>query len=223
MYMSSVRTLVVLLALVVVGCGSQGGPRNGTGNKVFEDVDFERPIVYRFTKNFLDWAAKKGTKDLWLAAGAEAPLLFNDKPNTSLPPMEVVVGIEELDDPEPGAAQKYCDEQGWYAGTPYGKPTIYVCAKNYYDELPGSLQDARRDPWYGQWRRVAFLVHEAAHGLAGALHAPAGVPAIMCGYPHEHPVLCYSTLTGLTDGDREMICPWTNGGGFCDRPVAQRP
>lgn len=223
MYMSSVRTLVVLLALVVVGCGSQGGPRNGVGNKVFEEVDFERPVAYRFTPNFLDWATNKGTKELWLKAGAEAPSLFNDNPNVGLSPLEITVGIKELDDPEPGAAQKYCVEQEWYGCTPYGSPTIYVCGTKYYDALPGSLQDARRDPWYGQWRRVAFLGHEAAHGLAGALHTSKDVPGILCGWPNNHPVECYAKLTGFTEADKERTCPWTSGGGFCDHPVAPRP
>lgn len=216
------RVVVLIVVGTLIGCGADTSEPGAEGT-VYPEVNFERPIVYEFSLDFLAWAARNNTVELWRVAGMEAPLLYNDKPNMALAPMIVKVHIADTEEIDKSVFKKSCVEGQWYAYTPYGSPNIYICKENYFDKIDPNSPDQRRDPWYGQWRRVAFLGHETGHGLSGARHTPQGLPAIMCGWPGDHPVLCYSNLTGLTEIDKGRICPLVGGGGFCDHPVAPRP
>lgn len=218
----------LLVCLLTVGCGkfSPDGlaSTKGLGPIKHPDVNFERPVVFNPSIAFWMWAMGKNTISMWQEAVLEAPLVFNDKPNMNLAPMVVRVSIADHEDENRKVFHEECELGQAQAYTYYGKPTIYICALNKYDMPPFPGEDYRRFAWRGLWSRTAFLVHEAGHGLAGAHHLAAEVPGIMCGWPErDDPSTCFSTLSGLTSGDKDAICPWTSGGGFCDHPVAPRP
>ena len=193
------------------------------GGTVHSDVNFERRVVFDFTQAFVDRAIEKKTLEQWYQAADEAPLLFNDKPDLSLPPMILTVYIADTEDPDRSRFNTECNVKKNQLYTPYGTTTIYVCAENFTDQPPEGPEDPRRHEDWGLWKRIALFVHEAGHALAGALHISNGAPGIMCGSPYVHPTHCFVGLTGFTSQDKIQICRWVGGGGFCDHPVAQRP
>lgn len=216
---------LLITSVICINLSACGGI--GPSAEPRELIDFERPVKFVFSDNAKAWTILKGTAALWEAAAAEAPLLFNDRPNMALPPLIANVLIADTEDTWPGRAQKNCNELSYQAYTPYGTPTIYICATKKFDEPPyqGSTpEEIRRDPWRGVWTRIAFLGHEGGgHGLTGARHTPQGVPAILCGWPDDDPNLCYAALTGFTATDKQYMCSSHVTGGFCVRDVAQRP